>query len=994
MNRKDFGKYSIDHFYKEDVSENLKSSRFKIGVFRTVFTIRNVEDAPDGTDKLLEDLIDHFLARADKAAGEKSEKCSIIIRSAVLEKPIQIPYRGLAQNTPQVVMEQFDAVDQSGKRMGRPSLYSQPIHIEIVMGPSHDEALELIRQGQGGVGRNPRQIQHGIDINNLIQVHNETLNPPANNHCLLLAVQLKLKHVNLEKSNVANVKFQRLVNSQSKNAKIERTLLINEMLQQMLIYKIRYPHYAPQYTVEEHVPLIQKLLDLRFPGKYRISVFGENGNMRPIWKGPERAEHEIGLYLKQGHYYGIRCVNALFGTPYCIDCEAPYRNKNAHRQSCVAKCPRCCGMGYGFPCKEIEGYSQKCFECANIFRNPECYKRHKDKKICKIFKRYLFLFYFLTKFLRCEKCGHIYRVMKDSVNSQQSSSESTDNSVNDSNKTNGHVCYVQFCSLCRSFHKRDEQCYVQPIVPKNKQNYLLIVFDFECELISPTKNNEAWKQLENDGLTPLRALPDDENYQLHHVNCVSALLMCSRCMGNNSWKNDETGDCKICGIGLTRMKSWTAAFYKNPLREFLEWLINGLGYDRTLRTYAISHYGGRYDMHLLLGELIKHFGIEPKITRTGNKLYEVLIKKQRRRCPFISFRDSFNWMMLKLEQLPKALALEIDEGGKSFFPHGWNFNKNMNICLDGLPERQYYYPDSMGKERRKLFEEWYCTNKNESFCLREKIIEYCEQDVRILAHALVKLQRLFFELATEPSKCDDVLVNSMTLASACIRHFCIIFDKNINLVYLGINYLKENQIGIIPDNGYHRETNQSAIALKFLRWLSHKTGLQVQHQESPEGEKRVRVSDGSILRLDGYIKNIGGVDQAIEFLGCAWHGHECLYRPHEVCLNGKTALYNKDKLYERVRLLNEEGIWTTAVWECEVREELAGDPEMSLFFDTLPDIGPLYPRDAFHGGRTGPLALKCDLEESSENEYEISCFDVVSLYPAVNFYAFYPIGKI
>jgi len=68
--------------------------------------------------------------------------------------------------------------------------------------------------------------------------------------------------------------------------------------------------------------------------------------------------------------------------------------------------------------------------------------------------------------------------------------------------------------------------------------------------------------------------------------------MCSRCMGNNSWKNDETGDCKICGIGLTRMKSWTAAFYKNPLREFLEWLINGLGYDRTLRTYAISHYGG------------------------------------------------------------------------------------------------------------------------------------------------------------------------------------------------------------------------------------------------------------------------------------------------------------------------------------------------------------------------------------------------------------------
>jgi len=40
------------------------------------------------------------------------------------------------------------------------------------------------------------------------------------------------------------------------------------------------------------------------------------------------------------------------------------------------------------------------------------------------------------------------------------------------------------------------------------------------------------------------------------------------------------------------------------------------------------------------------------------------------------------------------------------------------------------------------------------------------------------------------------------------------------------------------------------------------------------------------------------------------------------------------------------------------------------------------------------LALKCDLEGTFENDYEISCFDVVSLYPAVNFYAFYPIGKL
>jgi len=40
------------------------------------------------------------------------------------------------------------------------------------MGPSHDEALELLKQGQGGLGRKSREIHQGVDINNLIPVIN------------------------------------------------------------------------------------------------------------------------------------------------------------------------------------------------------------------------------------------------------------------------------------------------------------------------------------------------------------------------------------------------------------------------------------------------------------------------------------------------------------------------------------------------------------------------------------------------------------------------------------------------------------------------------------------------------------------------------------------------------------------------------------------------------------------------------------------------------
>jgi hypothetical protein len=147
--------------------------------------------------------------------------------------------------------------------------------------------------------------------------------------------------------------------------------------------------------------------------------------------------------------------------------------------------------------------------------------------------------------------------------------------------------------------------------------------------------------------------------------------------------------------------------------------------------------------------------------------------------PYISFRDSFNWMSLKLEQLPKALGLQIDEGGKEFFPHGWNRNANMHKQLAHLPPRHHYYPDSMAKKRLEQFEAWYTANYNTQFCLGQQIGPYCQQDCRILAHAVVKFRQLFLEIATDVKKRDDVIANSLTLASACIRHFCLLFINHI-----------------------------------------------------------------------------------------------------------------------------------------------------------------------------------------------------------------------
>jgi hypothetical protein len=86
-------------------------------------------------------------------------------------------------------------------------------------------------------------------------------------------------------------------------------------------------------------------------------------------------------------------------------------------------------------------------------------------------------------------------------------------------------------------------------------------------------------------------------------------------------------------------------------------------------------------------------------------------------------------------------------------------------------------------------------------------------------------------------------------------------------------------------------------------------------------------------------------------------------------------------------------------WECKVEDELRRNAEMRKFFDNCDDTGPLNPHDAFHGARTGPLSLRCDLEEDAPGSlgpllenYEIRAVDFISLYPSRNFFEPYPIG--
>ena len=119
-------------------------------------------------------------------------------------------------------------------------------------------------------------------------------------------------------------------------------------------------------------------------------------------------------------------------------------------------------------------------------------------------------------------------------------------------------------------------------------------------------------------------------------------------------------------------------------------------------------------------------------------------------------------------------------------------------------------------------------------------------------------------------------------------------------------------------------------------------------------------------------------------------GHQCLYKdnPDELCLNGKTAAFNYESTMDRCRVIESQGFEVRQWWECEVEAMLKSDPEMRAFFAEIEDNSTLINlRDTFHGGRVGPMSLKCDLTEipGALDLYTIRYFDIVSLYPSANF---------
>jgi hypothetical protein len=122
-------------------------------------------------------------------------------------------------------------------------------------------------------------------------------------------------------------------------------------------------------------------------------------------------------------------------------------------------------------------------------------------------------------------------------------------------------------------------------------------------------------------------------------------------------------------------------FSKDPMADFLHFLLYET--DNSLRNIVYSHNGGRYDNIILAGKAYDLPEIHMKPIAQGNKLFNFIIRRSKRKRFFFylldkkskakitrtELRDSVNLIPLKLSEMVKSFGLK-DKNGKDLEEKG------------------------------------------------------------------------------------------------------------------------------------------------------------------------------------------------------------------------------------------------------------------------------------------------------------------------------------
>jgi hypothetical protein len=259
-------------------------------------------------------------------------------------------------------------------------------------------------------------------------------------------------------------------------------------------------------------------------------------------------------------------------------------------------------------------------------------------------------------------------------------------------------------------------------------------------------------------------------------------------------------------------------------------------------------------------------------------------------------------------------------------------------------------------------EKWHSQQSN-VFDFKREMLDYCLQDVRILLSAVQVAVREDLALMDF-----DGMAETCTIAAK-------------TMLFFRYRFLKENMIGVIPQNGYQGFRNQSHEGMVWLLLQEHENYPGLQHARSAHGEHVV-----CGFPVDGFHAPSNTV---LQFHGCFYHGCRNCYTNGMFTnnVNGESFETLRTQTLRRTQKLRQSGYTVIEKWSCQFSEdEKLRAKELGLF-DKVPQ---LIPKEAFYGGRTEAVNLHSCVEEASNKE--IRYYDVTREYPFVNARKMFPVG--
>ncbi len=732
----------------------------------------------------------------------------------------------------------------------------------------------------------------------------------------------------------------------------------------------------------QDVPRYEKAL------KVGITVVSSAAQNRRIHSGNSFYERQIVLYhvmdtmgCGNGHFAVVtKMTGLLCRSYYCESCDVGYSNVQKHH--CERHCNRC-----GSDNCEKGGKFFYCSSCHCPCRNEDCLLRHRNQKdLCDS----------MTFCPKCHVClrglGRRYRPTRD------------------------HVCGESYCVNCGTYVLQDHLCYMRATVdPKEDDKTRYLFYDFEC-----------MQEGESDHIPNLVVCHSicKRCESETHVGPDSICLSCgSRCRDCDARLDQEfvRDPCAHCA------KREVVFSGSNTAYMFCSWLFSPQHEGCTV----IAHNAKAYDAYFLYSYLI-NAALKPNIVFNGTKIMYCYVGKRLR----IKLLDSVNFLPMPLAQLPSSFGLT--ESQKGFFPHFFNTFDAPQTRLSHLPDPHFYGVDTMTASRRKAFFEWYEENRECDFDLHRDLLIYCRSDVDVLMNACWKFRQLLLDITQNRVNPFAAFVTIAAVALGTFRscfleeHWRVLTREDARegcnhdslscccnwapavqkgggrmyefeyepgrwcelnpAAFVNTFFKREfvsSPIGLLPPQGYARRDTFSQQCMQWLHIYERRHQIKVQSASSIEGEKRVYYySQHRRLHfsLDGYYVDDGGVQHALEFNGCYFHGcPECYPRDRNVTRVGNKTLSRRfQDTLARQDKLREMGFRVESIWSCEFARRLKSCPQWAQWSKEVVFQEPIDLRDCYYGGRTNALVL--------DYVGKAHLVDFCSLYPSQMKYKPYPCG--